>query len=716
MVAQVHFSYAQTASILPPAKTTFNDSNGKPLVSGTVDFYIPGTTTRKTTWQDAAETIPNANPVVLDAAGRALILGSGDYRQIVKDRLSNVIWDQVTSSAGSGGGGTSSIGDGNNVGTILPWSGFTPPQSYLFTYGQEISRTTYAIFLNIITLIQNATCTSGNATLTAIADTSQLNVGAAVEAACIPANSVIVSKTINSVTLNNLALVSVTNSMRFFPWGNGNGVTTFNVPDLRGIYLPGRNNMGGAASANLTNPFYTDPNSIAGGGGSQSHTILLAELAAHTHTITDPGHTHTTNFGAGVLQLGAGGNERGGIAGSGYVSSFISNSSVTGITQTNSTGSSTPISIIPPSKTINYVIKVLPNVASTSTVVTSIGGMTGDLICGTGLICAANTISASPSLIVGTTPISGATANSLLFNNGGVLGSTNNVNSALAVTSVGGVPSFSITLPNGLAMGTPASLVLTNATSLPIAGIAGLGTGIGTWLATPSSANLFTALTTKTGNTSPIVFSDAPALTGIPTAPTAAAGTNTTQIATTAGIVAERAATKTLTNTTLNSTGTGNVLQVSGVTVSAGQYPGEPSTGNATAGNVGQYVECNIATGSAVSLVTATAKTICTLAIPSGGDWDIDLNGFFNAGGGGEVVTSITVSLSLTTNTLDTTNGRFGQSVFSLTNPPTLNSSIPPLQFQTSGATSIFFVAQSGFSGGANTQAAWGIARARRTR
>lgn len=48
-------------------------------------------------------------------------------------------------------------------------------------------------------------------------------------------------------------------------------------------------------------------------------------------------------------------------------------------------------------------------------------------------------------------------------------------------------------------LGTPASGTLTNATGLPIAGIAGLATGIGTFLATPSSANLRAALTDEVG-------------------------------------------------------------------------------------------------------------------------------------------------------------------------------------------------------------------------
>ena len=106
VIANTHFAYAQSAaSILPPAKTQLLDSNGKPLVSGTVDYYVPGTTTRKTTWQDSGKTVANTNPVVLDGGGRALMLGDGSYRQVVKDRLGNIIWDQVTSSTGSGGGG-----------------------------------------------------------------------------------------------------------------------------------------------------------------------------------------------------------------------------------------------------------------------------------------------------------------------------------------------------------------------------------------------------------------------------------------------------------------------------------------------------------------------------------------------------------------------------------------------------------------------------------
>jgi hypothetical protein len=64
----------------------------------------------------------------------------------------------------------------------------------------------------------------------------------------------------------------------------------------------------------------------------------------------------------------------------------------------------------------------------------------------------------------------------------------------------------------GPALGTPASGVLTNATGLPIGtGVSGLGTGIATFLATPSSANLASAVTDETGSGA-LVFANTPTL------------------------------------------------------------------------------------------------------------------------------------------------------------------------------------------------------------
>lgn len=80
-------------------------------------------------------------------------------------------------------------------------------------------------------------------------------------------------------------------------------------------------------------------------------------------------------------------------------------------------------------------------------------------------------------------------------------------------------------------LGTPASGTLTNATGLPIStGVSGLAAGVATALATPSSANLITAVTDETG-TGSLVFATSPTLVtptlGVATATSVAVGGGT---------------------------------------------------------------------------------------------------------------------------------------------------------------------------------------------
>jgi hypothetical protein len=89
------------------------DNNGDPLASGKVYTYSAGTTTPKATYTDSTGGTPNANPVILDSAGRAQIwLGDGGYKFVIKDS------NDVTIATRDNIGGTVSTAYGGNCNEI----------------------------------------------------------------------------------------------------------------------------------------------------------------------------------------------------------------------------------------------------------------------------------------------------------------------------------------------------------------------------------------------------------------------------------------------------------------------------------------------------------------------------------------------------------------------------------------------------------------------
>jgi hypothetical protein len=140
------------------------------------------------------------------------------------------------------------------------------------------------------------------------------------------------------------------------------------------------------------------------------------------------------------------------------------------------------------------------------------------------------------------------------------------------------------------ALGTPASGTATNLTGLPIStGVSGLGSGVATFLATPSSANLISAVTDETGSGA-LVFANSPTLV------TPALGTPSALVGT-------------------NITGTASGLTAGNVTTNANLTGAITSTGNAT--SLGSFSSANLlgaltdetGTGSAVF---ATSPTLVT--------------------------------------------------------------------------------------------------------
>ncbi|HLH49877.1 MAG TPA: phage tail protein, partial [Roseiarcus sp.] len=67
-------------------------------------------------------------------------------------------------------------------------------------------------------------------------------------------------------------------------WGAGDGTTTFNVPDWRGVAFAGADNMGGTPANRLTGY------SLGTVGGAQAVTLTASQLP--TSAYQDSGHTH----------------------------------------------------------------------------------------------------------------------------------------------------------------------------------------------------------------------------------------------------------------------------------------------------------------------------------------------------------------------------------------------------------------------------------------
>ena len=88
-----------SVSPIPNGMQSFEDEIGKPYAGGEVLMCLPGTLTLKATYADENGAVANLNPVPLDSAGRCVMWGSGNYRQILYDSLGNEIWDRVTSCA-----------------------------------------------------------------------------------------------------------------------------------------------------------------------------------------------------------------------------------------------------------------------------------------------------------------------------------------------------------------------------------------------------------------------------------------------------------------------------------------------------------------------------------------------------------------------------------------------------------------------------------------
>ena len=199
---------------------------------------------RRDTYADVGLTTPNPNPVIADANGRFgnIWLSPANAYKVqlwTAPTVDDPTGTQIWSfdPVGPASGGAPS----NNAGIIGEVRAFAGPAAnipsqWYLCYGQAISRTTYASLF---------------------------------------------------------AVIGTT-------WGVGDGTTTFNVPDLRGRTLAGKDDMGGSAANRITSGTSGISGVTLGAAGGDQRAWQ------HTHTVNDPGrspHHHGPGTHAHLLYL-----------------------------------------------------------------------------------------------------------------------------------------------------------------------------------------------------------------------------------------------------------------------------------------------------------------------------------------------------------------------------------------------------------------------------
>jgi len=150
--------------ILGTPKPAFFDSNGDPLVSGTLSILDPDTDTNKASYPTLADadagTNPNDNPLTLDSRGEPSTslfgLDRNSYKVVLKDSAGGTVWTVAKVTLPDPASGLTSVA--KSVGTVaLRVNGTTP--DYTDT---TVAFTRSAAVVESFTLAANASASAGN--------------------------------------------------------------------------------------------------------------------------------------------------------------------------------------------------------------------------------------------------------------------------------------------------------------------------------------------------------------------------------------------------------------------------------------------------------------------------------------------------------------------------------------------------------------------------
>lgn len=163
---------------------------------------------------------------VLSAVGATEItdgsVGTGELgdASVTTAKIANAAITTAKIADGNVTAGKLAAGVGMPSGAVMPFAGSSEPAGWLFCFGQNVSRTTYAALF---------------------------------------------------------AAIGTT-------FGVGDGSTTFTLPDLRGRAVAGKDDMGGTSANRLTNQAGgLDGDVLGATGGAETHTLTEAQMPLHGH-------------------------------------------------------------------------------------------------------------------------------------------------------------------------------------------------------------------------------------------------------------------------------------------------------------------------------------------------------------------------------------------------------------------------------------------------
>ncbi|MFA5952925.1 MAG: hypothetical protein WC807_21930 [Hyphomicrobium sp.] len=254
------------------------DSSGNPLSGGRLYFYQAGTTTPQSAYSDSALTLPLANPITLDSAGRIpqffLADGTIKIRLTNSAGVSQVTADGVMVIGASSGTGTGSVVDATTV---------------LATGDLKVRYATGTLSGFVRANGRTIGSASSGATERANADCEELFIHLWTEDA-------------------NLSVSTGRGATAAADWAANK---TIALPDMRGRVIAGLDDMGNSAAGRRT-VTYTGVVATALGSvstTSESHTLTAAQIPS----ITTSGSNSITVNTLGHVPYATGGGLAGGV-------------------------------------------------------------------------------------------------------------------------------------------------------------------------------------------------------------------------------------------------------------------------------------------------------------------------------------------------------------------------------------------------------------------